>query len=88
MRLSLCLRLGAVIGLLDSSMPRNSLHNPLSEINEGVSAANSPSVDRIVPELGYVKGNVQIISHKANTIKSNATLEDLKLMVEHMERIA
>lgn len=43
---------------------------------------NSPSLDRIVPDLGYVKGNVWIISHRANTIKSNATHEELKLVAE------
>ena len=30
----------------------------------------SPSLDRIVPSLGYVEGNVVIISSKANNIKS------------------
>jgi hypothetical protein len=38
----------------------------------------SPSLDRIIPELGYVPGNVQVISHKANTMKSNASPEELK----------
>lgn len=38
---------------------------------------NSPSIDRIVPALGYVRGNVEVISHLANTMKSNATKEQL-----------
>jgi hypothetical protein len=35
------------------------------------------SIDRIVPELGYVSGNVIIVSNKANRIKSNATPEEI-----------
>jgi hypothetical protein len=42
----------------------------------------SPSLDRIDPSRGYVKGNVWIISHKANSIKSNATHEELKLVTK------
>jgi hypothetical protein len=36
-----------------------------------------PSIDRINPALGYVPGNVWIISHRANRIKSNATFAEL-----------
>ena len=47
-----------------------------------VALSNSPSLDRIVPERGYVKGNVWIISHKANAIKNSATHEELKLVTK------
>jgi hypothetical protein len=42
---------------------------------------NSASLDRIDSTKGYVKGNVWVISHKANTMKSNATLEEMKTLV-------
>lgn len=34
-------------------------------------APNSPSIDRIIPALGYIPGNVQVISLKANMMKSS-----------------
>jgi len=36
-----------------------------------------PSVDRVIPELGYIKGNVVFISLKANTIKQDVTEKEL-----------
>ncbi len=39
---------------------------------------NSPSLDRIIPELGYIRGNIIVISSKANRIKNNATWEDIE----------
>jgi hypothetical protein len=38
---------------------------------------DSPSLDKIVPELGYVKGNVMWVSQRANSMKHDATKEQL-----------
>lgn len=39
---------------------------------------SSPSCDRIIPELGYVKGNTRIISQRANAMKNDASSGELK----------
>lgn len=36
-----------------------------------------PSLDKIIPNLGYVKENIQVISLLANRMKSNATPDQL-----------
>jgi hypothetical protein len=46
---------------------------------------NTPSLDRIDPNKGYVRGNVQWLSHKANRIKNDATLEELRRVYEFMK---
>lgn len=43
---------------------------------------NSPSLDRIDNAKGYEPGNVVVISMRANRFKSDATLEELTLLVE------
>jgi hypothetical protein len=39
---------------------------------------NSPSLDRLVPEKGYVPGNVRVISDKANRIKGDRSISQLE----------
>jgi hypothetical protein len=43
------------------------------------------SIDRIDPKKGYVKGNVMIISNKANRIKSDASATELKQVLEYVK---
>ena len=54
--------------------------------NKSLPLPNSPSLDRIDPTKGYTKDNVWIISYRANTIKSNASHEELKLVTEAVGR--
>ncbi len=44
--------------------------------SDGKLKPTSPSLDRIIPSKGYVKGNVVFISHRANTIKHNVENAD------------
>lgn len=46
---------------------------------------NSPSLDKIEPLKGYVKGNIQVISHKANTMKSNASIEEIEKLLNYLK---
>jgi hypothetical protein len=45
----------------------------------------SPTLDKIIPSLGYIPGNIIVMSKKANTLKSNGTLEEHKKLVKWME---
>lgn len=47
-------------------------------------SSDVPTLDRIVPEIGYVKGNVKVISGKANVMKNNATIEELKTFTQNI----
>lgn len=48
---------------------------------------NSPSLDRIQPELGYVKGNIQVISNRANLMKNDASLEELRKFADWVNQL-
>mgnify|MGYP003451827630 CR=1 FL=1 len=49
---------------------------------------SSPTLDKIKPELGYVPGNVWVISARANTLKNDATLEELEMLVARLRDVA
>ena len=46
--------------------------------------ANSPTLDRVIPKLGYVKENIVVISHRANRLKNDGDLNDFLALVRFM----
>ena len=82
------------IEYIKSILPKDMLCPALGVkmIPGGGSTKNSPSIDRIFPEKGYVKGNVVIVSFEANAIKFTATPDEIikvgkfyKKLLEEME---
>lgn len=47
---------------------------------------NSYSLDRIDPNQGYIKGNVWVISLRANRIKNDATVSELRMIADAVEQ--
>lgn len=47
----------------------------------------SPSMDRIDSKKGYVKGNIVWVSNKANTIKSDSTIEEMEKVLSWYKKI-
>lgn len=58
------------------------------KINYGTVGPDSPTVDRIIPTKGYVRGNVMVISSRANSIKQNASVSEIELLVSNLKRYA
>lgn len=54
------------------------------QVANGVPGPNSPSIDKIIPELGYVQSNCAIISVRANRIKSDGTIDEHLRTVQYM----
>lgn len=57
----------------------------LDKNNRSNSKPNSPSLDRHDNTLGYVKGNIYVISHRANSLKSSGNIEEFRKILKYME---
>lgn len=55
-------------------------------VSRGEVRTSSPSLDRFDPKKGYVRGNINVISDRANTLKNNASVEELEKVVAWMKR--
>ena len=45
----------------------------------------TPSVDKLIPSRGYVEDNVNIICWRCNSLKNNATPEELRRIADWVE---
>lgn len=59
---------------------------PLASSDLRKAQDNSYSIDRIDSSKGYIKGNVWVISRRANIIKNDATFEELELLVNNLRK--
>ena len=75
-------RAGVPFELTKADMPEVPAQCPILgiplEVSAGHPSPNSPSLDRMIPELGYIPGNVWWISHLANSMKNSADLPTLR----------
>jgi hypothetical protein len=54
-------------------------------VGQNKASDSSPSLDRVMPPLGYVRGNVLVLSNRANRIKNDATPPELRAVADFIE---
>jgi hypothetical protein len=52
---------------------------------KGQRQSSSPTIDRFDNNIGYTPTNIRIISYRANTLKSNATIEEVEYLLRYMK---
>ena len=51
----------------------------------GAMNPNAPSLDRLIPALGYTPGNVAVISWRANCLKRDGTAAEIRAIADWMD---
>jgi hypothetical protein len=90
-----CKKEGIPFGVVSSDIPMPT-HCPVlgMELNYlgsvgsgGEKPPNTASIDRIIPSLGYVRGNVVVVSWRANSLKKDATLKEMEALYTFYKNI-
>jgi len=71
------------IELKDIHIPKRC---PILKVLLICSTRYSPSIDRIYPDKGYIKGNIVVISTLANSMKANATPKELLIFAKNIKK--
>ena len=71
------------IELKDIHIPKRC---PILKVPLICSTRYSPSIDRIYPDKGYIKGNIAVISTLANSMKANATPKELLIFAKNIKK--
>lgn len=58
---------------------------PLVRSETGKASNSSPSLDRVDNNKGYIKGNVRVISNKANAMKRDHSIETLERCIQYIK---
>lgn len=56
-------------------------------LTRGKAGPNAPSLDRIIPEDGYVRGNVIVVSWRANRLRSDGTSAELSAVAAYYAKL-
>lgn len=60
---------------------------PFSYIGNGKAGPDSPTLDRLRPNEGYVEGNIVVVSNRANSIKSAYGYDEVARVAEWLKEM-
>lgn len=59
----------------------------LDYLTRGRLKPDLPTIDRVDPKYGYHPWNARIVSFRANTIKSSASLKEIQCVLDYVRRV-